>query len=51
MTDTKAEGAFIGKPTLRFRTNLEAATDRDLDVKKNDIGNWEATIAFTRAVS
>ena len=46
VTDTKAEGAFLGKPVARFGTQIKAATHHELSVQKNAEGNWEATIVF-----
>ncbi len=45
-TDTKAEGSFLGRPVVRFGTQIKAATHHGLSVQKNDEGNWEATIVF-----
>ncbi len=45
-TDTKAEGAFLGRPAARFGTQIKAATHHELAVQKNAEGNWEATIVF-----
>ena len=46
VTDTKAEGAFLGAPVVGFGTQIKAATHHDLSVRKNAEGNWEATIVF-----
>ena len=46
ITDTKAEGAFIGRPVKGFGTEIKAATHRDLFVQKNEQGEWETTVLF-----
>ncbi len=46
VTDKKTKGAFLGHPVSGFATQIKAATHGGLDVKKNEEGRWEATVAF-----
>lgn len=46
ITDKQAQGFFIGRPVSGFATRIKAATHQELDVKKNELDQWEATIVF-----
>jgi SHS2 domain-containing protein len=47
ITDTKAEGSFVGCAVTHFGQPVVAATDHNLEVKKNEeTGDWEADICF-----
>ena len=46
ITDTDAKGVFLGRPIAGFETQIKAATHAGLEAKKNEEGNWEATITF-----
>jgi SHS2 domain-containing protein len=49
VTDTKAQGSFVGCAVTHFETPVAAAADRDLRVKKNEeTGEWEAEICLER---
>lgn len=46
ITDKEAKGSFVGKSAGSFETQIKAATHHDLEVKKNNQGQWEATVTF-----
>jgi SHS2 domain-containing protein len=47
ITDTKAEGLFVGCSVTNFGQPIVAATDHNLEVRKNEeTGDWEADICF-----
>ncbi len=46
ITDTKAEGKFVGRAVSGFDKAIKAATHRDLNVQKNVVGLWETVITF-----
>jgi SHS2 domain-containing protein len=47
ITDTKAEGSFVGCSASSFGKPVAAATDHELKVRKNEeTGDWEADICF-----
>ena len=47
ITDTKAEGQFVGCSVSHFEQPVSAATDHELEVRKNEeTGDWEADICF-----
>ena len=46
ITDTKAEGEFVGKPVTGFETQIKAATHTGQGATKKDEVVWEATLTF-----
>ena len=46
ITDKKAEGAFVGRPTKGFKTPLKGAKAPP-DVAKNEEGEWETTVTLS----
>lgn len=46
VTDQKAEGSFLDREITRFGTQIKAATHHDLQVKKNETGEWEAIVTL-----
>ncbi len=44
ITDTKAEGAFVGKRVTGFETKISEFPSQTLTIEKNKEGNWETTI-------
>jgi SHS2 domain-containing protein len=46
ITDTKAEGAFIGRPVKSYGTVIKAAKEDSLLVDKNEKGEWETTVVL-----
>ncbi len=47
ITDTKVEGSFVGCSVAHFSQPVVAATDHNLEVRKNEeTGDWEADICF-----
>ena len=46
ITDTKAEGEFVGKPVDGFGSRVKAATHQGLRVTKREDGIWETTVTF-----
>ncbi len=46
ITDTKAEGKFVGRAVTGFDKAIKGATHRDLNVQKNVVGLWETVITF-----
>ncbi len=46
ITDTKAEGKFVGRTVTGFDKAIKGATHRDLNVQKNVVGLWETVITF-----
>lgn len=45
VTETEAEGAFMGRPVSAFEVQIKAVTHHNLEVVQSD-GKWEATITF-----
>lgn len=46
ITDTKAEGSFIGKSVSGVETRIASVTPNGLAVEKNADGAWETTVEF-----
>lgn len=48
ITDTNAEGQFVGCALTDFNQQIVGVSDQRLDVKKDEeTGEWEATICFS----
>ncbi|MBN1585143.1 hypothetical protein JW899_02115 [Candidatus Uhrbacteria bacterium] len=48
ITDTKAEGTFLGQPVTGFGHDLKGIDRRSLKVEKNQLGYWESTVSLKK---